>query len=195
MMTPSRSNNTRRLDDGDIINKWGLYWWKSEIESEVTQKTEQVTLTRKGTIKDKSDKNAIESAVASFSEAKVVADGKRGVSPSGVSEVPSKFGWDTLQSCHDSCESLLRDMMANYIPADIAEAQKQGFSSPDASWFKGESIDFVKRRLMNGNAPINSVFDIQVLKPLVNQHLQGERNRRVLIWSLININEVLPEFT
>ena len=30
--------------------------------------------------------------------------------------------------------------MSKYIPAEIVEAKKQGFSSPDASWFKGESI-------------------------------------------------------
>jgi asparagine synthase (glutamine-hydrolysing) len=37
-------------------------------------------------------------------------------------------------------------MMARYIPEDITRAEKQGFSSPDASWFKGESIEFVRRQ-------------------------------------------------
>jgi asparagine synthase (glutamine-hydrolysing) len=85
-------------------------------------------------------------------------------------------------------KQILRDMMANYIPTEIAEAQKQGFSSPDASWFKGESIEFVKRRLLNGNAPIYSVLDDQTLKSLVNRHLQGEQNRRLLVWSLLNVD-------
>ena len=39
-------------------------------------------------------------------------------------------------------KQLLRDMMARYIPEDVTRAEKQGFSSPDASWFKGESIGF-----------------------------------------------------
>ena len=90
-------------------------------------------------------------------------------------------------------KQILRDMMASYIPAEIAEAQKQGFSSPDASWFKGESIEFVKRRLLNGGAPIHSVLDLEVLKSLVNQHLQGEQNRRLLIWSLLNVNESVTD--
>ena len=43
----------------------------------------------------------------------------------------------------------MREVMKRYIPEDITSAQKQGFSSPDASWFKGESIDFVKRSLLD----------------------------------------------
>ena len=90
-------------------------------------------------------------------------------------------------------KQILRDMMTKYIPAEIVEAQKQGFSSPDASWFKGESIEFVKRRLLNGNASIHSVFDSEVLKPLVNQHLLGQKNRRLLVWSLLNVDMWIEE--
>src|SRR5262249_48636228 len=43
---------------------------------------------------------------------------------------------------------ILRKMMAKYIPAQVISREKQGFSAPDASWFKGESIDYVRRRLM-----------------------------------------------
>ncbi|KXB09002.1 hypothetical protein AKJ60_01270 [candidate division MSBL1 archaeon SCGC-AAA385M11] len=41
---------------------------------------------------------------------------------------------------------LLRKMMQHYVPENITNGIKQGFSSPDQSWFKGESIDFVKKR-------------------------------------------------
>jgi len=84
-------------------------------------------------------------------------------------------------------KQILRDMMARYIPTKIVEAAKQGFSSPDASWFRGESIDFVKRSLLNGNAAIYSVLDRNVVAPLIEEHLRGERNRRLLIWSLLNV--------
>jgi len=97
-----------------------------------------------------------------------------------------------FQKTNDGKQNL-RDMMANYIPAEIVEAQKQGFSSPDASWFKGESIDFVKQRLLNGDALIFSVLDSEVIKQLVNQHLCGEQNRRLLIWSLLNLDYLLEK--
>lgn len=86
---------------------------------------------------------------------------------------------------------ILRNMMSSYIPNEITTAPKQGFSSPDASWFKGESIEFVKREILNDNAPINNVLDRGVIKSLVGEHLNGEKNRRLLIWSLLNINQLI----
>ena len=50
-------------------------------------------------------------------------------------------------------------MVSKYIPENISNAQKQGFSSPDASWFKGESIDFVKDTLYNQDPLIFEVLD------------------------------------
>ncbi len=35
-------------------------------------------------------------------------------------------------------KNLLRKVMSRYIPDQITSAEKQGFSAPDASWFKGE---------------------------------------------------------
>jgi asparagine synthase (glutamine-hydrolysing) len=84
-------------------------------------------------------------------------------------------------------KQILRDVMNRYIPSDITEAQKQGFSSPDASWFKGESIEFVKRSLLSSNARIYDVVDRNEVQRLVGQHLDGEVNRRLLIWSLLNV--------
>jgi asparagine synthase (glutamine-hydrolysing) len=84
-------------------------------------------------------------------------------------------------------KQILRDMMSRYIPSDITRAAKQGFSSPDASWFKGESIEFVRRKLMNGNAHLYELLDSQSVVPLIEEHLRGEQNRRLLIWSLLNV--------
>lgn len=91
-------------------------------------------------------------------------------------------------------KQILRDVMSRYIPADIVEAKKQGFSSPDASWFKGESIDFVRSKLLEEKAPIYDYLDIGETKALVNEHLTGQQNRRLLIWSLISFNEFLEVF-
>jgi asparagine synthase (glutamine-hydrolysing) len=84
-------------------------------------------------------------------------------------------------------KQILRDMMARHIPRDIVEAEKQGFSSPDASWFRGDSIEFVKRRLVDGQPVIYSVLDRDAVVPLIEEHLRGEQNRRLLIWSLLNV--------
>lgn len=88
-------------------------------------------------------------------------------------------------------KQILREMMTNYIPREITEAKKQGFSSPDASWFKGDSIEFVRRTLLNDRSPLYELLDFNAVKSLADQHLNGEKNRRLLVWSLLNVQEWL----
>ncbi|MBI2725882.1 MAG: asparagine synthase (glutamine-hydrolyzing) [Polaromonas sp.] len=90
-------------------------------------------------------------------------------------------------------KQILRDVMRRYIPEDIANAEKQGFSAPDSSWFKGESIEFVKHKLLNGNAHIYKWVDRQAILELVNEHLDGKQNRRLLIWSLLNLDAYMEQ--
>ena len=85
-------------------------------------------------------------------------------------------------------------MGLNYIPKEIIQAEKQGFSSPDASWFKGESIDFVKHILFNKHSRIYNIMDRGIIEEMVSQHLEGKQNRRLLIWSLLNVDYFLKEF-
>jgi asparagine synthase (glutamine-hydrolysing) len=84
-------------------------------------------------------------------------------------------------------KQIVRDVMGKYIPADIANAVKQGFSAPDASWFKGESIDFVRRILLNKNASLYQLLDYKTVSGMINEHLEGRKNNRLLIWSLLNV--------
>ncbi len=81
---------------------------------------------------------------------------------------------------------LLRDVMKRYIPAEITEGIKQGFSAPDASWFKGESIDYVKKVLFDNRAELYRYLDRDSVRKLLNEHLEGKQNRRLFIWSLLN---------
>ncbi len=84
---------------------------------------------------------------------------------------------------------LLRHVMGGYIPERIARAHKQGFSAPDASWFRGESIDYVRRTLYANNARIYDYLDRGAVHALVDEHLEGKQNRRLLIWSLLNLEQ------
>jgi asparagine synthase (glutamine-hydrolysing) len=89
---------------------------------------------------------------------------------------------------------LLRQMMKRYIPAEVTDGVKQGFSAPDASWFKGDSIDYVRRTLYDGRARIYEFLDRQAVQALVNEHLEGKQNRRLLIWSLLSLEKWCEAF-
>ncbi len=93
-----------------------------------------------------------------------------------------------LQKTNDG-KMILRKAMSRYIPEDIHAAVKQGFSSPDNSWFKGESIEFVKAKLLNTDANIYQYMDMAATQKLIKEHLSGEQNRRLFVWSLLNFEE------
>ena len=84
-------------------------------------------------------------------------------------------------------KQILREIMGRYIPESITSAVKQGFSSPDASWFKGESIKFVEGELYRDDSKIYNYLDKVAVRNLVSEHTSGEKNRRLLIWGLLNI--------
>ncbi len=86
---------------------------------------------------------------------------------------------------------LLRKVLGRYVPETVSGAVKQGFSAPDASWFRGDSIDYVRRALYDRKAAIYDVLDREAVLGLVGEHLDGRQNRRLLVWSLLYL-EVMP---
>ncbi len=89
---------------------------------------------------------------------------------------------------------ILRKMLKQYVPDIITDNVKQGFSAPDASWFKGDSINYVKEKLFAKNANIYNYMDKKETQKLINEHLNGKQNRRLLIWSLLNFEEWCNKF-
>ena len=50
-----------------------------------------------------------------------------------------------------------------------------------------------KSKLFNKNAYIYDFLDRSFIESLLNQHINGEQNRRLLIWSLLNVEESLSQ--
>ena len=89
---------------------------------------------------------------------------------------------------------LLRKVANKYVPSTISDARKQGFSAPDASWFKGESIDYVRKIIFNDHSRLYDYLDRNTIKNMVSEHLNGEKNRRLLIWSLLNLENWMQAY-
>lgn len=89
---------------------------------------------------------------------------------------------------------LLRKLASRYFPAEISGGVKQGFSAPDASWFKGESIKYVTRVLLNPKARIFQFMSHRPVAALIEDHISGRVNRRLLIWSLLSFESWCQTF-
>ena len=86
---------------------------------------------------------------------------------------------------------ILRKSLSKHLNNETTNRPKQGFSGPDSSWFSGQSLEFVQNRLLNQNSIFYDIFSFTNTKLLVNEHLNGQRNRRLLIWSLLNTKELI----
>lgn len=84
---------------------------------------------------------------------------------------------------------ILRKAMSHYVPTSITDQIKQGFAAPDASWFRGDSIEYVRSVIGNDHSPLYDIFQPGTVRRLVEEHLTGKENRRLFLWSLLNFNE------
>jgi asparagine synthase (glutamine-hydrolysing) len=88
----------------------------------------------------------------------------------------------------DSTEgkAILRDAMAPLLPASVTARKKIGFSAPDASWFRGESVDYVNKLLRDRRARIYEYLQPAYVERMLDEHTSGRVNHRLLIWSLLS---------
>jgi asparagine synthase (glutamine-hydrolysing) len=89
---------------------------------------------------------------------------------------------------------VLRKAMARVIPEHVVARAKQGFSAPDASWFRGESVDYVTDVLGDPRARLNDVIQPCFVRQLLDEHRSGTHNHRLLIWSLLSFEWWLRSF-
>jgi asparagine synthase (glutamine-hydrolysing) len=81
---------------------------------------------------------------------------------------------------------ILRKVLSSYVSDDVADQIKQGFSGPDASWFRGESIRYVNEVIHDDESLIYEFLEPRTVRRLVDDHISGRDNRRLLLWSLLN---------
>jgi asparagine synthase (glutamine-hydrolysing) len=86
-------------------------------------------------------------------------------------------------------KSCLRQAMAHVLPAEIMERRKQGFSSPEASWYRGENADYVREMLLGDDLASSAWLDPAFVREVVDTHMSGRRNQRLLIWSLLSFEQ------
>jgi asparagine synthase (glutamine-hydrolysing) len=91
-------------------------------------------------------------------------------------------------------KAVLRRAMSKLIPQDIVERTKQGFSAPDASWFRGESIDYINRVLRSPKALIYEFLAGDYVRSVLEEHCSGQINHRLLIWSLLSFEHWCQNF-
>ena len=87
---------------------------------------------------------------------------------------------------HNDGKNLLRKAMQDYIPEKIIKRDKQGFSAPDESWYRGENASYIKEILLDSETVSTKYINKDYIEKIVNEHLFEGQNHRLLIWSFLN---------
>tara|TARA_B110001452_G_C15238747_1_gene428918 strand:- start:2917 stop:4806 length:1890 start_codon:yes stop_codon:yes gene_type:complete len=87
---------------------------------------------------------------------------------------------------YDDGKNVLRKAMEDFIPKSITERNKQGFSAPDESWYRGENAEYVKELLLGNELACSDYIDSSYICKIVNEHIDKGINHRLLIWSFMN---------
>ncbi|HDM78750.1 MAG TPA: asparagine synthase (glutamine-hydrolyzing) [Deltaproteobacteria bacterium] len=85
----------------------------------------------------------------------------------------------------DDGKNVLRKAMSRLLPREVTERRKQGFSSPDESWYRGEAVEFVRKVLMNKRAAYREVLNPHFVHKIISEHCSGKKNHRLLLWSFL----------
>jgi len=83
-------------------------------------------------------------------------------------------------------KELLRRAMAPLLPERVVEKRKQGFSPPDQSWYRGPTMDYVREILLDSRSLERGYFQPAYVRRVLEEHLEGRVNHRLLIWSLLS---------
>jgi asparagine synthase (glutamine-hydrolysing) len=83
---------------------------------------------------------------------------------------------------------LLRQAIANRLPAAHMTAKKRGFVGPTASWLRNELRDMVQDELSPARLGRLGFFDTKVVSGLVEDHMTRRHNREAVLWALLSFS-------
>jgi asparagine synthase (glutamine-hydrolysing) len=87
---------------------------------------------------------------------------------------------------YDDGKNVLRKAMLDFIPKEILERKKQGFSAPDESWYRGENARYIHELLLGKNTASAEFINQGYMKEVIDEHMNKGINHRLLIWSFMS---------
>lgn len=109
-----------------------------------------------------------------------------------VTTLPTRYlinhQWDKNPSGDENLAGkyLFRRAMEGVLPDRILLKRKQGFSAPEQSWYQGPLMNYVKTILLDRKTLSRGFFQEAFVRRVLEEHLSGAVNHRLLIWSLLS---------
>jgi len=82
---------------------------------------------------------------------------------------------------------ILKKVAGRYLPAELINRKKQGFSFPIALWMRTELEGFMRRLFAESRFVEMGIFDGAYIQKIVDEHLSGKWDHNYRLWILINL--------
>ena len=91
-------------------------------------------------------------------------------------------------------KAVLRDLAARYLPEDVVNEPKRGFSPPLSNWLQNDWRDIIENHVGTRLAARDWVLDGDVIRRTVREHLSGAADHTQRLWTLATLEIWLETF-
>ena len=85
----------------------------------------------------------------------------------------------------------LRNLLYRYVPRELVDRPKRGFSVPIATWLRGPLRPWAEELLSPSTLASGGVLAVRPVRHLWQQHISGVANHSYLLWSLLSLSSFL----
>jgi len=86
----------------------------------------------------------------------------------------------------DGCTKwALKELLSNYIPKDLWNRPKQGFSPPVGKWLNGALNEMLHDYLSADTLRAEGIFGVDYIQQLISDHEMGKKDNQYYLWALL----------
>jgi asparagine synthase (glutamine-hydrolysing) len=91
-------------------------------------------------------------------------------------------------------KKILKQAVKDLLPGEILKKPKTGFGLPIAKWFRGDLAPMVKETLLDDTSGRRGLFEPELLKKMVMEHVGGRRDWSSRLWAFLFLELWFREF-
>ncbi|WMS86193.1 asparagine synthase (glutamine-hydrolyzing) [Pleionea litopenaei] len=80
---------------------------------------------------------------------------------------------------------LLRQVLYKYVPKELIERPKMGFSIPIAQWLKSDLVELTSELLDKDYLDQQGIFNSQLVHSVYKEHIKGHSDNSNLLWTIL----------
>jgi asparagine synthase (glutamine-hydrolysing) len=88
---------------------------------------------------------------------------------------------------------ILRQVLYKYVPSEIVERPKMGFSVPLDSWLRKELREWAEDLLSVESLSRPGILNVQAVRTKWKEHISGARNWQYLLWDVLMFQDWLAQ--